>query len=339
MEHKNKICLILPYYGDFPNYFSIWLESASKNKDIDYYIITNSNYPYPTYPNIFLVHRSLSDIRNKLISITGHNVKLEKPYKLCDYKPAYGLIFEDIVAPYIYWGWCDPDIIWGDLNTLSIEETFKDYDVIGGGGAFTILKNIKPLKEYIFYQNRKLKSFSFYEACFTNHNLIFDEYGAVQIRKILKIRETSQYEWLYKKVLDIIPPAKDKNRPYPLTIRFYNKPLLIEYKEGHIWGYSIDQNGGLQVKEYAYCHLQKRKIDIFLSNSNHFIIYNELFLPAEMKSICLNKLKEFKPEKETKNKKGKTKKLCMLFSFLKDAKYSLLLRILRQLRITKNNAY
>ena len=195
---------------------------------------------------------------------------------MCDYKPVYGLIFEDIVQSYDFWGWCDPDIIWGDLNLLSFERNFQKYDVIGGGGAFTILKNTETLKKYIFNQDKRLKSFSFLEASQTNHNLIFDEWGAVQIRKKLGIKETSQYDWLYKKVLDIIPPlSTNTERPYPLKIRFNENPLIIEYNEGKIWGYyySITNNTyDLHKEEYAYCHLQKRKIDILINNTNNFII-------------------------------------------------------------------
>lgn len=31
-----KIALILPYWGSFPNYFTLWEYSASKNKNIDF---------------------------------------------------------------------------------------------------------------------------------------------------------------------------------------------------------------------------------------------------------------------------------------------------------------
>lgn len=49
---KYKICLILPYYGVFPNYFHLWINSAAYNSFIDFYIITNSDFPYQLPDNI-----------------------------------------------------------------------------------------------------------------------------------------------------------------------------------------------------------------------------------------------------------------------------------------------
>ena len=59
---KNKVCYIFPYYGKFPNYFDLWLESVRHNAHIaDFYIITDSDFPFSTIPsNVFLVNISLN---------------------------------------------------------------------------------------------------------------------------------------------------------------------------------------------------------------------------------------------------------------------------------------
>ena len=46
----------------------------------------------------------------------GFEVYLERPYKCCDLKPAYGVIFEEYLTAYSYWGHCDFDLIFGDLQ-------------------------------------------------------------------------------------------------------------------------------------------------------------------------------------------------------------------------------
>lgn len=326
---SNKICLLSPYYGTFPNYFHIWIESAAKNTNIDFYIISDSEFNYQLYNNIFLIKRPLTAIKNKIEQITGFQIHLEKPYKLCDYRPAYGLIFDDIIANYDYWGWCDPDIIWGNLNILLTNDILNNFDVIGGCGQLTIMKNTYDLNHYFFYQNKNIQSFSFLEACKTKRNLIFDEWGASEIRRKLNIKTTSLYEWLFTKALDIIPPSyTTQNRPYPLMIRFNSFPILVEYEDGHIWGYSIVNNEIIK-KEYAYCHLQKRKIDIYLKVTNHFIIFNELFLPVEMKDICIKKLKETKSTLLNKGRSTNRNKFNRFIPFLREAKISLFFRSLR----------
>ncbi len=37
MIQRTKIALIMPYFGNFPNYFALWECSASKNRDIDFF--------------------------------------------------------------------------------------------------------------------------------------------------------------------------------------------------------------------------------------------------------------------------------------------------------------
>ena len=123
---KYRICLILPYYGVFPNYFHLWINSASHNSFIDFYIITDSEFSYQLPENIHLKKISLNEIKQRLQEKTKKKVSLSSPYKLCDYKPAYGLIFEDIVCNYDYWGWCDPDIIWGNLQLIINENSIEN---------------------------------------------------------------------------------------------------------------------------------------------------------------------------------------------------------------------
>lgn len=337
---SKKICLLSPYFGTFPNYFHLWLESAAKNKNIDFYIISDSNFNYKLDSNIFLIKKSLSEIKNRIEQIIKISVCLDKPYKLCDYRPAYGLIFEDIIKDYDYWGWCDPDIIWGNLNLLLTDDILNNYDVIGGCGQLTIMKNSYLLNHYFLHQDRSIKSFSFLEACKTKRNLIFDEWGAPEIRRKLNIKTTSLYEWLFTNVLDIIPPLyTTSNRPYPLMIRFNSSPLLVEYEEGHIWGYTIVEDKIIK-KEYAYCHLQKRKIDLYLKETNHFIIFNELFLPINMKDICIEKLRIMNDEIQNNKATNKSSnKFNRIVSFLKVAKVSLFFRALRLLGYKKKFPY
>ena len=41
---------------------------------------------------------------------------IEDAYKLTDFKPAYGEIFQDYIIQYDFWGFTDIDLIYGDSN-------------------------------------------------------------------------------------------------------------------------------------------------------------------------------------------------------------------------------
>ena len=61
MIQRTKIALIMPYFGNFPNYFALWECSASKNRDIDFLVFTN--YPREnSYKNIIYIQCEFHEI-------------------------------------------------------------------------------------------------------------------------------------------------------------------------------------------------------------------------------------------------------------------------------------
>lgn len=40
---NKKIGLFLPYFGKFPNYFSLWIKSVAINPEIQFILITDQN--------------------------------------------------------------------------------------------------------------------------------------------------------------------------------------------------------------------------------------------------------------------------------------------------------
>lgn len=62
MIQRTKIALIMPYFGNFPNYFALWECSASKNRDIDFLVFTN--YPREnSYKNIIYIQCEFHEIK------------------------------------------------------------------------------------------------------------------------------------------------------------------------------------------------------------------------------------------------------------------------------------
>ena len=49
---------------------------------------------------------------------------------LCDLRPAFGDIFASLYAGYEWWGWCDADVCFGDLDRLLPEMLTTDVDVL-----------------------------------------------------------------------------------------------------------------------------------------------------------------------------------------------------------------
>jgi len=55
---------------------------------------------------------------NELVNVkikVGVDINVTNGYKLCDFKPMYGFMFQDYIKDYVAWAHCDVDIILGDF--------------------------------------------------------------------------------------------------------------------------------------------------------------------------------------------------------------------------------
>ena len=101
MKKKNKKCvLILPYFGKFNNYFPLFLKSCAENPSYTWMIFTDDEFNYECPQNVHIIKCTLRDIIKVANNKFGFKVVLDSPYKLCDYKPAYGFLFEEYIRDF-----------------------------------------------------------------------------------------------------------------------------------------------------------------------------------------------------------------------------------------------
>jgi hypothetical protein len=132
---KPRIYLFLLYFGQFPNYFQLYLDSVSINNDLlTIIILTDINVEQYKIPeNVIIINMNIYEIRKRLALFLQNeynenvdpNDLLTYNYKLCDIRPIYFKLFDDIITKYNidtcdYVGWGDCDIIYGKLLFLCI---------------------------------------------------------------------------------------------------------------------------------------------------------------------------------------------------------------------------
>lgn len=147
-----SIILILPYFGKWPVWFEAHLISIAKNPSVNWLMVTDCSIPekYPT--NITFVKTSLAELNIHVNQIVEANVPLT-PRKFCDLKPAYGDIFKQYITEYDFWGFCDMDIIWGDIRKFITDDILNNYDIISSrkeaiSGHFNLFKNTAKLNTF-----------------------------------------------------------------------------------------------------------------------------------------------------------------------------------------------
>lgn len=264
------ITFIIPYYGNFPNYFNLWLESAQANESIDFYIITDNQsiLEMSVTHNIKLIHMTLDQIRKRTKSLWG-GCRLERPYKLCDYRPFYGILFPEYISGYDFWGYCDIDVIWGNIRKYITDDVLNSYEKISNWGHLTLYRNTVA-------NNRKCTtpftgaSFSAWEATHLDFNVATDEKSLSAHLSDKGVYKT----WINKNIIaDIFPDYF-----YMWTYFNYNSHdrCVFEYNEGKLYGYFSGEN--ISKAEFMYIHLQKREMVVENTNKSHYLIFPSKFV-------------------------------------------------------------
>ena len=142
---EKSIVLIVPYIGKWPIWFDAHLVSIAANTTVNWLFITDCKIPENYPANVRFVPTTLDALNKKINDVLAVTVPLT-PRKLCDIRPAYGKIFKDYIADFDFWGFCDLDIIWGDIRKFVTNDLLEKHDILSSrkntiSGHFTILKN------------------------------------------------------------------------------------------------------------------------------------------------------------------------------------------------------
>ena len=124
-----KIAYILPYFGHLPKEFGFWLISCQMNSTVDWLLFTDDRTKFNYPPNVKVTYCTFEDIKNKAQACFDFPIVLNRPYKLCDYKAAYGDIFKNELTGYDYWGMCDLDLVWGNIREFLTDEILEKSEI------------------------------------------------------------------------------------------------------------------------------------------------------------------------------------------------------------------
>lgn len=263
----SRCMLILPYFGKFNNYFPLFLRSCGANPSFDFLIITDDATPYDYPTNVHVVRMTFAEFKAKAAQKLGFEPCLPSPYKLCDFKPAYGLLFEEYLDGYDYWGHCDCDLIFGNLDKFVTPILDKGFDKVFAAGHLTIYRNnkdnnrrfMKPLSGELIYK----------QAFTTDRIFVFDEDNPdpdknpdrKNVHSIFLQDHASIYtedlsmnvSMLFSKIVRSYysPEIRNFKRETYIPARYY-------WKDGNIYSLSLTSDKKIICKDYPYMHFHSR---------------------------------------------------------------------------------
>lgn len=184
---RSKVTFFVPYFGKLPSYFDLFFKSCEFNCDYSWIVFTDDTTIRKWPSNVLQVVMSFDELKKKIQSKFEFQIKITEPHKLCDYKPAYGYIFEDYLEESGYWGHCDIDTILGNLGAFLDELLVQGFDKLFCLGHMQIYKNTYENNRMFM---RPVAGEKWYiEAFSSEKTTVFDEAGSGEknINTIYKI--------------------------------------------------------------------------------------------------------------------------------------------------------
>ncbi|MFR0496449.1 DUF6625 family protein [Limosilactobacillus reuteri subsp. suis] len=277
---RNLIGIIIPYFGHLPNYFDLWLESVKYNSDINVIFLTDIKKPKKIPTNLIWENISFNEVKKRAQKLVSFNISLSRPYKLTDFRPAYGQMFSDYLENYDWWGFGDVDTIWGNLDPIIEKVKSNKFDKVLSLGHLTLLKNSKKINS--LYRIKEKNLWNYKEVFSNNNSYHFDEGGGLSF---IARAENCQ---IYDERPDNMSFA-DVNPNYQgFTLAYSSEkdPYIFRWKNGNLQGYYV-MNNRVFSKDFTYVHLQKRsmKLSIHNGDTNDYLIVPNAFIPFEIGKI------------------------------------------------------
>lgn len=182
--------MIICYFGNWPSWFGYFLESCRYNPEIDWLIFSDNNLPHNTENNIKFFHFRKEDFNRLATRKLGFPIVIQDPYKLCDFKPTYGKIFEDYIKDYSFWGYCDIDVIFGKISGFFSHKLFERFDIISTyqgflSGPFCLFRNKKEINNLFQKHPNYISVFQNPEHVGFDENIIKKINTGYSIKKIV----------------------------------------------------------------------------------------------------------------------------------------------------------
>lgn len=248
-----KIAVVTFFFGELPWYFRFFQQSCGANPTVDFIFFTDNQPNRDTPSNLQFHYFTLPDFNRLATQQLGFTIDIQKGYKVCDLRPAFGVIFADYLTGYDWWGYTDIDIIFGRIREFMTEELLEHYDVVSvkdeyPTGYFMLLKN-SPEVNKLYTLSKD------YQTVFTApHNMLFEECGGyyTEVCNGMNILDTDcPFETFYH----VLEKEKDRIRSFFDYLVMERTPGLLKWDKG-ILGYRNEF-------EVLLYHLSDYKLNVF----------------------------------------------------------------------------
>ncbi len=173
---ESKIAIIIFYFGHDEWYQPFFIESCKRNDTIDFIFFSDRFEEEIISGNIKKYPFSVLEFNELASEKLGFDIHVKSGLKMCDLRPAFGIIFEEYLKGYDFWGYTDTDIIFGRLREFLTTTVLESNDFISvlehyPSGFFALFRNSSQ-------SNNLFRQSDSYKHLFQlSHNTLFEECG------------------------------------------------------------------------------------------------------------------------------------------------------------------
>ena len=261
---KNKACIIITYFGRLDETANIFIQSCKNNPEFTWLIFSDCEYKNAPR-NVKFINTNLEMLKELIQDKLNMKISLEQPYKMCDFRPAYGIIFKDYLKDYDFWGYGDMDVIYGNLSKFITDDIMDKNDKIYICGHLSFLRNNEECNNA--YKVETKNSANFRDVFTDSKSWIFDEYRGLNeklVSKKLNIYSRIDFvdiDLAYKrlrrtdkKTINLVFPKYLFKKELPKN---YNYQIFV-WENGKAYYVYFDKKEAMHMLEVSYIHYRKK---------------------------------------------------------------------------------
>lgn len=243
-----SICYIVPYFEKLPPNFQLWLVGCEANPSVNWIVYTDGHSDFKWPKNVKCSYCSFEEVKARIQSFYYFWVDLSRPWRLALMKSAYGEIFQTDIKEFDFGGYCDVDMMWGNIRKFYSEDILDSYDRIGFQGHSTLMRNTE--ENNLLYRTIIDGETSYKDVFSGLSDYSFDENGMDSIFKYLGKKTYSKINFanLMKYNTRFFLGA------FPIDDDFKNKYQVFTWEHGTLMRHFLDYGDVVKTEEFCDIH-------------------------------------------------------------------------------------
>ena len=283
-----KVILFFPHFGKLPPQYKAWRASALCNPDIDFLFFTDCDVE--AAPNILVHKMGFADFVQIVQKKFDFPITLDRPYKICDFRPAFAYVMSEYIQGYDFWGWGDLDVVYGDIRHFITDNVLSRYKMVSGWGHLTLYHNDDDTNTYFM---KPIEGYQDYKDVFTQReSKYYDEYKYKGFGD--KWRDSRPEDCWLEWPFDNVSKPKESYHFNSMTRGW--QQVIFEHVSNKLYMIRFN-HGKIERKESMYAHFQHRGfMKDNVSDYNHFLItpraiinYPKHLVNLRLRILCRNR--------------------------------------------------